>query len=136
MIRKLLITSLLIITLSACSTTKLLEIALSGIGAETANATLLRADAAQQLSLHNVEWFVVTEKNLPEFLDKIKKTQKEVVFYAMVPKSYENLSLNFKDIRRYIKDQKSIIVFYENFLFEKIKRKMNETEKPEKPDKP
>ena len=35
-------------------------------------------------------------------------------YIALSVKDYENLSLNFAELRRYIEQQKQIIVYYEN----------------------
>jgi len=37
----------------------------------------------------------------------------EVAYIAISVKDYENLSLNFAELRRYIEQQKEIIVYYE-----------------------
>lgn len=61
----------------------------------------------------NVEWYVVSEKNLDEFMARIKADNGDVAFMAITPKGYENLSLGMGDLRRYILQQKEIIAYYE-----------------------
>jgi len=64
--------------------------------------------------MNGLEWYVVTEENIDSFFDELKKEQNGViVFFALTPKDYENLSLNVSDIRRYILQQKEIIEYYE-----------------------
>lgn len=63
-----------------------------------------------------VEWFVVTEDNLDEFLARIDQNVGEVVFIAVTPDGYENLALGIADLRRYIGQQQSIIAYYEDAL--------------------
>ena len=66
----------------------------------------------------NVEWYVVSEKNMEEFLTRIKADNGEVAFLAITPKGYENLALGIGDLRRYILQQKEIIIYYEKAVSE------------------
>lgn len=69
------------------------------------------------LSMKEIEWYVVTEENMNEFMENLKKEQNGVpVFFALVPKNYENLSINVSDIRRYILQQKELIEYYEESI--------------------
>jgi hypothetical protein len=61
----------------------------------------------------NVEWYVVNNDNIDEFLERIKNDVGEVVFIAITPKGYENLSLGIAELRRFILQQKEIIIYYE-----------------------
>jgi len=64
--------------------------------------------------MNGLEWYVVTEETIDSFFDELKKEQNGViVFFALTPKDYENLSLNVSDIRRYILQQKELIEYYE-----------------------
>ena len=60
-----------------------------------------------------VKFYVVTEKNYDEFKERFKKENGEFVFYAMSVPSYENLALDMAELRRYIEQQKEIIIYYE-----------------------
>jgi len=60
-----------------------------------------------------VDWFVITEENLEEKLAEVKEKTGQIVFIAITPKGYENLALGIGDLRRYIKQQQSIIAYYE-----------------------
>ena len=66
----------------------------------------------------NVEWYVVSEKNMEEFLTRVKADNGEVAFLAITPKGYENLALGIGDLRRYILQQKEIIIYYEKAVSE------------------
>jgi hypothetical protein len=61
----------------------------------------------------NVQWYVVSEKNMEEFLARVKADNGEVAFFAITPKGYENLALGIGDLRRYLLQQKEIIAYYE-----------------------
>lgn len=71
------------------------------------------------LDLTAPEWYVVTEKNLDEFLTRFEKENGDIVFMAISVRGYENISLNLADLRRYILQQKEIIVYYEESVKEK-----------------
>ena len=38
----------------------------------------------------------------------------DVQFIALTPTGYENLSLNMSDITRYIKQQRRVVIYYQN----------------------
>ena len=61
-----------------------------------------------------VEWYVVTQDNLEDFLSRIQQDAGDVVFIAVTPDGYENLALGIADLRRYIGQQRSIIAYYED----------------------
>ena len=77
------------------------------------------------LSMQKVNWYVVTKENFEEFSQKFEKAEGDLVFYAMSVRSYENLALNMADIKRFIEQQKEIIIYYEKAV----------TEEPEVPEK-
>lgn len=67
----------------------------------------------KQIDLQDVEFFVVTEKNLEEQVARIRKMQDgNFVIFAMTPQDYENMAFNLQELRRYIRQQKEIIIYY------------------------
>ncbi len=68
------------------------------------------------ITLSKVEWYVVSDKNLEAFLEKSRKMNGQVVFVAISVKGYENISLNVQDMKRYIDQQKAIILYYEKLI--------------------
>lgn len=66
------------------------------------------------VELQDIKWKVVTSENIEEFLDTIKISgTDQYVFMAISVRDYERLSLNVDELRRYILQQKEIIVYYE-----------------------
>lgn len=65
------------------------------------------------VEMPNVEWYVVNSDNLEEFLGRIEADAGDVVFIALTPKGYENLALGIAELRRFILEQREIIVYYE-----------------------
>ena len=66
------------------------------------------------LQLNDTRVFVVTEENYEQFVEEFKETYGEVAFVALSMKDYELLALNIAEIRRYLDQQKEIIVYYED----------------------
>lgn len=68
------------------------------------------------VNLHDVKFYAVNEKNLDEFLKRFQKENGDIVFFAISVVDYENMSLNLAEIKRYIKQQKSLILYYEQSI--------------------
>ncbi len=86
----------------------------------------------KQLQFNDVYWHVVTEANFDEFIEKFKKENGNAwVFYAISVRSYESMALNMAELKRYIEQQKQIIVYYE----EAIKPKQPSVEVSEEVEK-
>ena len=69
----------------------------------------------KSIQLERPDWFVVSENNIDDFLAKLSKIQGvEAVptFFALSPQGYEKMSGNLQEMRRYILEQKEIIVYY------------------------
>lgn len=56
---------------------------------------------------------MVNEENFEEFKEQFYAKNGKTAWIAISVKDYENLSLNFAELRRYIEQQKEIIVYYE-----------------------
>ena len=68
----------------------------------------------KQVQLNDVKIYVVSKVNYDEFIKSYEKKNGADSYIALSVKDYENLSLNFAELRRYIEQQKQIIVYYEN----------------------
>lgn len=66
--------------------------------------------------LSGVNWQVVTKENLDKFMQEQSKKQNSSnpVFVAITMQDYQTLSLDLAELKRYIDQQKSIIVYYKN----------------------
>ena len=64
-----------------------------------------------------MKWWVVTEENFKEFKEAFQKENGDpLVAYVISVKDYETLALNMAEIKRYIEQQKSIIIYYEDAI--------------------
>jgi DNA-binding PadR family transcriptional regulator len=69
----------------------------------------------EQINMKEVNWILLTPENFEEKVAELSKNGRPIVFFALTDKGYENLSLNFNDIRSYIQQQKAIVAAYENY---------------------
>tara|TARA_A100001011_G_scaffold392534_1_gene480340 strand:+ start:881 stop:1078 length:198 start_codon:yes stop_codon:yes gene_type:complete len=58
----------------------------------------------------------VSKLNYAQFVKDYEKKNGADSYIALSVKDYENLALNFAELRRYIEQQKQIIVYYEQAL--------------------
>ena len=73
------------------------------------------------LQLNDTRVFVVNKDNYEEFAKEFKEVYGELAFVALSMKDYENLALNIADIKRYVEQQKEIILYYEKAVTEEPK---------------
>jgi hypothetical protein len=67
----------------------------------------------QAINLEDVQFFVITEKNKEEQIAELEKLQSgSFVLFGLTPQGYENMAFNLQEIRRYILEQKEIILYY------------------------
>ena len=75
-------------------------------------------DRPKPLSMTNLDWYVVTEKNYAEFIERFTKENGDYVFYVISVRDFQRLALNMADIKRYLEQQKEIILYYEKSVTE------------------
>ena len=63
-----------------------------------------------------INFFAVTEENFEEFRATFEDEYSDFVFFALSVPDYENLSLNMAEIRRFIEQQTTLIVYYEDSI--------------------
>ena len=68
----------------------------------------------KQVQLNDVKIYVVSKVNYKDFVKAYEKKNGADSYIALSVKDYENLALNFAELRRYIEQQKQIIVYYES----------------------
>lgn len=85
----------------------MLEVSAKPIERQIAQPVLPR-----ELDLKEPYWYVVSEKNIDEFIARVEKDQGQLVFFAMSVPDYELMAYNMQEIKRYIKDLKEVVVYY------------------------
>jgi len=73
------------------------------------------------VQLNDVRVYVVNKEIYEEFVQEFTEENGELAFVALSMKDYENLALNIAELRRYINQQKNIIVYYEEAVTDKEK---------------
>ena len=78
--------------------------------------------------MHRVKFYAVTPENLEEFLQTFEEESGVTVFFAISVPDYENMSLNVAELRRYINQQKAVILYYEDSINTMILETPEDTE--------
>ncbi len=74
--------------------------------------TIVQPIMPREIDLKEPYWYVVSDKNIEDFLAQIEKDQGQVVFVAMSVPDYELMAYNMQEIKRYITELKDVVVYY------------------------
>ena len=122
-VSSLLLLSLVISGCSSWSWPKLTQIEVQTVEVERNIPTQNRPQPIRMNT--NMKWWVVTEENFKEFKEKFQKENGDpLVAYVLSVRDYETLALNMAEIRRYIEQQKEIIIYYEEAVKPREKEKV------------
>jgi hypothetical protein len=72
----------------------------------------------REIDLKEPYWYVVSNKNIDEFLARVEKEHGEVVFLAMSVPDYELMSYNMQELKRYINELKEVVIYYRKITTE------------------
>lgn len=77
---------------------------------------ITQPDMPKPIKLYDVTFRVITAENINQFMaeQKAKANTDGYVFVAIGMKDYENLAINLEELKRYIDQQKAVIVYYKN----------------------
>lgn len=67
----------------------------------------------REIDLKEPMWYVVSDKNIDEFHERLIKEHGQIVFVAMSIPDYELMSYNMQELKRYITELKEVVVYYE-----------------------
>jgi len=65
---------------------------------------IVHPSVPDKMIMKNIEWKVLTQETVDELGDS--------VYYILSTDDYENLSSNMAEIKRFLKEQKNIIIYY------------------------
>ena len=68
------------------------------------------------IDMKEPKWYVVSNKNLDEFLTNIEKEAGQMVFVAMSVPDYELMAYNLQEIKRFVKETREVIVYYRTVM--------------------
>ena len=74
--------------------------------------TIIQPVMPREIDLKEPYWYVVSDKNIDEFLARIEKDQGQLVFFAMSVPDYEIMAYNMQELKRYIRELKEVVVYY------------------------
>ena len=66
----------------------------------------------REIDLKEPYWYVVSQENIEEFLQRVEKEHGQVVFVAMSIPDYELMAYNTQELKRYINELKEVVVYY------------------------
>ena len=111
---------LLCLLLGSCSSwPSLRQIEVKTIEVDRVIPTQMRP---QPINLHDITWFVVTAQNFQDFKARYTKQNGTFLFYAISVRDYETLALNMAEIKRYVDQQRQVIIYYEKAVAPKPKK--------------
>ena len=112
----------LCLVISSCSSwPKLKQIEIKTVQVERVIPTQNRP---RPLNMNNIKFYVVTSDNFEDFKKRYEKDNGTFLFYALSVRDYETLAINMAEIKRYIEQQKQIIIYYEKAVAPKPKKEM------------
>ena len=113
---------LLCLTISSCSSwPKIKQIEIQTVQVERVIPTQNRP---RPLNMNDIKFYVVTSENFEDFKKRYEKDNGTFLFYALSVRDYETLAINMAEIKRYIEQQKHIIIYYEKAVAPKPKKEM------------
>ena len=110
----------LCLAISSCSSSwpKLKQIEIKTVQVDRVIPTQNRP---RPLNMNDIKFYVVTSENFEDFKKRYEKDNGTFLFYALSVRDYETLAINMAEIKRYIEQQKQIIIYYEKAVKPKEK---------------
>ena len=88
------------------------------VSAEPIEKPKLILPKTDELDLRDVEWVILVKENWEEQWAKLEKSGEALAFFATSDSGYENLGLNYSDLRAFIQQQDAIIAAYRSYYLE------------------
>ncbi len=95
------------------------------ITAKPLDRTFVQPVMPREINLGVPQWIVVTPDNWEDQLERIKQQEGEVLFLAMTVPDYEVMSVNMKELKRYITELKDVVVYYKEITSPTDAQKQN-----------
>jgi len=111
-LRKLKQSAVLLTVLMMASSCSLLSTKQIEVTAKPMERTFVQPVMPREINLGVPQWIVVTPDNWEQQLERIKSQEGEVLFLAMTVPDYEVMSVNMKELKRYITELKDVVVYY------------------------
>ena len=96
--------------ISGCSNIKELEIFTREV-----KKTPLNLDEPGPLPMGKVDWVIITKDNYEQVFEKLKKGGDDIVLFGLTDGGYEQLAINFAQIRKYIMLNRNVLMQYKKY---------------------
>ena len=106
----LLILSTSLTVISGCSSIKELEIFTKEV-----KRIPLNLDEPNPLKLGKVDWVVINKDNYEEVFKKLQEGNKDIVLFGLTDDGYEQLAINFAQVRKYIMLNRNVLMQYKKY---------------------
>ena len=100
----------LVILLSSCSWKPEKEV---GTVDRIVKPTIAVVPRPRPVEFDELKVKLITEANVQEVIEEMKNNQGQFLVYALDPLTFKNLAVGIEEIKRYIQQQKDIIIYYE-----------------------
>ena len=109
--KNILLLGLLAVFLTSCSDS-VKEIQVTTVEVSKTPLSIANPDP---LKLQGVEWIIITKDNAMEVFEEIKSKGGEYSLFALTDTGYEQLALNFTDIRNRLAEQRQLLLSYKEY---------------------
>ena len=92
--------------------------------------TIIQPVMPREIDLKEPYWYVVSDKNIDEFLSRVEKDQGQIVFFAMSVPDYEIMAYNMQELKRYIRELKEVVVYYRKVTTPQKESEIKESRRP------
>lgn len=72
-------------------------------------------DKPEPIKMDELNWIIITSENAEEVFAKLKENNTDPVLFGLTDDEYEDLSMNFAQIRNYIIQQNFILDKYKEY---------------------
>ena len=110
LIQSVLLSLTLLTFLTSCSSVKKIET----VKTEVKRAPL-NLDRPEPIVMDELNWIIINSENAEEVFAKLKEKGTDPVLFGLTDDEYEDLSMNFAQIRNYIIQQNFIIDKYKEY---------------------
>ena len=106
----LLILTMCLTVTSGCSNIKELDIFKKEV-----KRTPLNLDEPDPIQLGKVEWLVINKDNYEKVFKKLQEGKKDIVLFGLTDDGYEQLAINFAQVRKYIMLNRNVLMQYKKY---------------------
>ena len=85
------------------------------ISSQPIQTPVLVLPPVDEINTREVDFVIISPDNIDRVFRETQEQGNQPVFFALTVYGYENLSLNFNDIRTLVQQQQTIIAAYERF---------------------